>query len=450
MHFRRVLFLFLGLVVITALNAQPKDNSPITRFGIGDIHHLDFNQTGATGGLFGAWVDPYRANPVNPATLPFLSATSLELGLAAKYNTYQLSNSEQIAWSGNLDYISLAFPLKSRINQKLDPDSSPWDFGMGVHIAPYSLVGYDIQFTEIVSGIDSVRNLFLGEGSFTQAAWSTGVKYKDLSFGVQASYIFGKMDNRSQLNLLSETASYSTRNESRINGNGFALQLGGLYRIQLDPLGVDQLAARKQRILNIGFYAGTPTNLNTRSNRLVQRVNVPYSNNAAVARDTLVNENDVAGTGKLPARFGIGATLQKGDYYQVGINLDYRNWSIFSLDGKEDLNFEYRDAIRYSVGGEWTPNAQVFKDYLKTVRYRMGLYYESDPRQLNDFTSNSYGIQIGAGFPVILPRQQITFLDLGLEAGRRGALTTQQDSYIRIRLAVTLNDNSWFYKRKYN
>ncbi|MBP6185710.1 MAG: hypothetical protein KA479_12275 [Saprospiraceae bacterium] len=445
------LTLLVGIFCQITLLAQPKDNSPITRYGLGDLYRGDFNQTGATGGLFGAWVDPYRVNPVNPASMPFLQSTSLEFGFFSRYNAYRRNNSEENVWSGNLDYISLAFPLKSRINEALEPSTSPWDFAMGVQVTPFSQVGYDVEFTQYIQDIDTIENIFTGQGGLSQASWSGGAKYKNLSFGVQAGYVFGRITNNSQLDLLSQDAAYSTRNFNSFNLRGFTWLAGLMYRVPLDPEQKGVVGAERQRRwINIGAYGGSPTNYNTRTVELIERVNLAYSSGGSVARDTLVFNEDASGKGTLPGRFGAGVTLQKGDIYQVGFNAEVRAWEGFNLTNKQEIGLSFRNAYRVSVGGEWTPDAGSFKRYLRRIRYRAGMFYEQDPRVIDGKNMDGLGLQLGFGFPVILPRQQVSFLEFAVEAGRRGDLSIQQDNYIRLRLAATLNDNSWFFKRKYN
>ena len=161
---KQLALIAVGLLVPLISWAQPKDNSPITRYGIGDVYRGDFNQTGATGGLYGAWTDYYRVNPGNPACLPYLQTTSLEFGLYSRYNQYERNGSQQAVWSGNLDYLSLAFPLKSRINEILDKKETPWDYAMGFSVNPISQVGYDVELTQDIEGVDTVRSIFTGEG----------------------------------------------------------------------------------------------------------------------------------------------------------------------------------------------------------------------------------------------------------------------------------------------
>ncbi|MCF8237498.1 MAG: hypothetical protein K9I85_05040 [Saprospiraceae bacterium] len=443
-------FVILSTILPGIAFAQPKDNSPITRYGIGDVFRGDFNQTGATGGLFAAWTDPYRVNPGNPASFPYLQTTALEFGLASRYNQFESNGSHQAVWSGNLDYLSLAFPLKSRINEILDKKTSPWDYAMGVQISPLSLVGYDVEVYQDIQGIDTVRSIFLGEGGLTQAAWSGGVKYKGLSAGIQLGYVFGRIENNSQLDLIQEVAPYSTRSFSTMNLRGFKWQAGLMYKHFLDPESEEQDKARFRRSMTFGLYGGSATNFNTFSDRLIERINIPYTSSSLLARDTILLEENKKGSGQLPAKLGLGMTYSKGSRYQIGINAEFNFWNAFKLEDKTDIGLDYQNSMRLSAGGEWTPDVNSFRNYLRRVRYRAGIYYETDPRVINGQDFAAYGLQIGFGFPVLLPRQQISFLDLALEAGRRGVTEIQQDTYFRIRIAATLNDNSWFYKRKFD
>lgn len=225
-----------------------------------------------------------------------------------------------------------------------------------------------------------------------------------------------------------------------------------MYRLPLDPEGKekDAGAKRQRRWLNLGLYGGSPSGYSTRTVELIERVNILYSSGGSVARDTLVFLEDASGSGNLPGRFGVGVTLQKADEYQVGINAEVRTWEGFNLASKQEIGLTYRNAYRLSIGGEWIPESGSFKQYLRKVRYRAGLFYEQDPRVIDGKEMDGVGLQLGFGFPVILPRQQVSFVEFAVEMGRRGELSIQQDNYIRLRLAATLNDNSWFFKRKYN
>lgn len=59
------------------------------------------------------------------------------------------------------------------------------------------------------------------------------------------------------------------------------------------------------------------------------------------------------------------------------------------------------------------------------------------------------GVSIGVGLPVVM-RQDVSFVNVGFEIGRRGSTDVLQGTYGRVTLGFTMNDNTWFYKRKFN
>ena len=67
------------LLIVLAGTAQQNDNSPYSRYGIGDISDNNFNHTRQMSGLGSSYIDGYHINIVNPASYSFLNATALSL-----------------------------------------------------------------------------------------------------------------------------------------------------------------------------------------------------------------------------------------------------------------------------------------------------------------------------------------------------------------------------------
>jgi hypothetical protein len=112
---------------------------------------------------------------------------------------------------------------------------------------------------------------------------------------------------------------------------------------------------------------------------------------------------------------------------------------------------ELKDSYQISFGGELIPEYNSYNSYLKKLRYRVGAFYGTDPRS-DGFNKQltSYGITLGLGLPIILPRQQVSFLDLAFEFGQFGSDQGLQENYINMTIGFTLNDDKWFFKRKFN
>jgi hypothetical protein len=82
----------------------------------------------------------------------------------------------------------------------------------------------------------------------------------------------------------------------------------------------------------------------------------------------------------------------------------------------------------------------------KRIRYRAGFYHRTDPR-LEDL--KQYALTLGFGLPVILPRQQTSFVNLAFEFGKFDTANAIKENFVKMSLGFTLNDSSWFFKRKF-
>ena len=122
-------------------------------------------------------------------------------------------------------------------------------------------------------------------------------------------------------------------------------------------------------------------------------------------------------------------------------------WSKYENEAKpENLS----DTWRFAVGGEFIPDAASYNSYARRMRYRAGFFYGTDARSdsFNKQLTN-YGVTLGLGFPIILPRQQKSFVNLALEIGQFGTENSLRETYGKLTLGFTLNDDSWFFKRKF-
>lgn len=86
---------------------------------------------------------------------------------------------------------------------------------------------------------------------------------------------------------------------------------------------------------------------------------------------------------------------------------------------------------------------------MKRVRYRAGAYYRQDPREINGKNLDDIGVTLGFGFPLILPRQQTSFVNAAFEIGKIGTDSPIEETYYKLTVGFTLNDNTWFYKRRF-
>lgn len=432
----------VGVLFAQSENIRPNGNSPYSRFGLGDPVNQFFAAQGGMAGLTAAFNDPYHLNVQNPASLAYLQATAFEVGVFGKYANLQDGDTNSDIWSGNLNYMALGFPLINPISSVLDKRDSPWNFGMNIALRPFTSVAYDIR-AQVDNGenLGMTTNTFKGEGGTYQLTLGNGIKYNNLSFGVNIGYLFGKISRDRNVAFDSLELAYTTDFLDEFSVRGFTWNVGVQYEIELNE---DRESTEARRRLILGAYGNSATNFTTEVSRLYQR-DIFYAQT-----DTLVYDIGEKGSGRLPAQWSVGVTYEQLNKFKIGAEYSLAQWSQYENDAQPDNLVSLVDANRFAVGLEYIPEFNSYDSYFKKVRYRTGFQYATDPRQINSDQLQTYSVSIGLGFPIIRPRQQVSFINLSVEAGEFGMSDAVMEQFVRATVGFTLNDNSWFFKRKFN
>lgn len=435
--FSAILLLGLG----TAAVAQPQDNSPYSRLGLGDLVNQQFAANLGFGGLTAAYADPFHTNIVNPASLASLRTTAFEVGLYAKYASLSGGDEAANIWSGNLNYLSLAFPIRNQINQVLDRKKAALQWGMAFSLVPFTNVGYDIETSETDEELGQTINSFQGTGGTYKLVWGNGVSFKGFSFGINTGYLFGKITNDRRVAFADIGVSYENQFSDEISVSGWTWNAGLQYKYEFTKdLKEDEEPTKS---LTLGVYGNSLNGFTTNTSRFYVADNPFYP---SIYTDTLVNESEIIDEGTLPAQFAVGVMYEDFEKFRLGAEYVLTQWSKYENPTKPE---ELADAYRLSAGAEFIPNANSYNSYAQRIRYRAGLFFETDPRSFNSSLTN-YGVTLGVGLPVIMTRGRTSFVNLALEAGQFGSAESLKETYFRLTLGFTLNDNSWFFKRKFN
>ena len=436
-------FLLFGISLAAQSSAiRPKINSPYSRFGLGNLVDQHFSMGGGMGGLGQALVDPYHFNHVNPASLGFLVNTVFEVGTNVQWNELQEGSRTENYWSGNLNQMGLAMPLKNSINRTLNKDESPWAYGMAFSLMPYSEVGYYMETTDVNPVVGDVNNILKGNGGTYKFRWGNAARYKSLALGVNMAYHFGKLTYNRRLVLQDLTARYDAELQDEISINGFSWELGGQYALlfkkKTDGGGKE---ANGKRLI-IGVTYNNSYDINTNSSLFYFRDNTAY-----IDQDTVSFQKDIIGEGVMPSTFGAGLSYETANKLKIGVEYTATRWSDYRNTAKQE---NLTDASRMAFGLEYIPDYQSYNNYLKRIRYRLGGFYRTDPRTVDGDALQHYGMTLGFGLPVVLPRQQLSFINFAVEAGQFGLADQLRENYVKIQVGFTLNDNTWFFKRKFN
>lgn len=423
-------------------NISPKINSPLSRFGLGDFVPQYFAGTAAMGGLGAAIQDPYEINLINPASLASLKATAFAGGLYAKNSSYTTGSGEDAAWSGNLQYLALAFPLRNPINRALDRQSDAWDAGMTVALVPLTQVGYNISLVDTESpGIEVSTNTLKGSGGTSKFHWGTGFRYRQLSVGADVGFLFGNLINSRLVDFDSLQGSLNTEFQDELSVRGTTWNFGLQYAVDFKETNREGERVPSGKKLVFGATLGNEAALNLEGTQFTRRFL------STVVSDTIFFSEDVAESGVLPSSYSVGVHFQDLNRMSLGIEYGATAWSAYNNPLKDE---QLEDSYYLAVGGEYIPNNNSYNNYWERVRYRLGFRVGTDPRTLDGQQVDGYSVTFGFGLPVILPRQQVSFVNTAFEFGRAGVDGILEENFVRLTFGFTLNDNSWFFKRKFN
>ena len=282
------------------VNDQPRENAPLTRFGLGNLAPRYLINTAGMGGLTAAYRDVFTYNPANPASLPSLRATAYELGLYAKSNSITDGTNQSNGWTGNINHLAVAFPTYSVLNELLDRKPRTIRWAMGFSLTPYNTVGYNANSVSKAVNTDSVTitNFYVGSGGSYKMMWGNGVSYNNFSAGINLGYIFGKMSYFRQTAFSSNLIlPYANNFEDNYNLSGFIWNLGVQYAIDLDPKTKNNEKGGNKKLL-IGLYGNPATSFSTTSSQFYRR----YSGlNVSLPTDSISKKSDIAGVGQLPS-----------------------------------------------------------------------------------------------------------------------------------------------------
>ncbi len=431
--------------VYSSDNNTPKFNSPYSRIGLGDIADQNFAISAAMGGLGASFNSRYATNLVNPASIGFIDRTVFDVSGFFKYGQLDTGDKKINTFAGNFQYLSLGFPMKNEVNIELDNRPPLLYWRMNLALVPYTNVGYNVQINSATE-TDSLLTNFTGKGGTYKLIWTNAVRHKDFSFGINAGYMFGNLINEREVFFDGDDNVYYNDLLDEISLSGLVWSFGAQYKHQFKKLNDKKEMVNSGRSITAGIYLNSQSEVNTSTSQLYRRRSSTF--NPPQGIDTLRNVVDLKGKAVLPGGFGIGFMYENENKFRIGIDYSASQWSNYENDGKsEDL----LNSWRVAAGGEWTPDVSSYNKYMQRVRYRLGAFYDKDPRA-DEFGEqlSVFGITIGTGMPIILPRGQTAFFNLGLELGKFGTSNSLNESYMKLNLGFTLNDNLWFYKRKFN
>ena len=415
------LYLTLAIIILSPLLilAQSSTSSPYSRYGIGDINDKGFGQNKALGGIALGLRSSEHINLTNPASYTSFDSLSFifDVGVKGKQTTFKSDKIEHTVNNINLSYIAMGFPV------------TKW-WAASIAMVPLSNVGYEINDNENVADIGNVTRKYTGNGGINQALIGSSFKlHKSLSFGVNASYLFGSLNHTKKLSL-EDVNAYSINSTSKTTINDFYFNLGLQYTNTF----------KTKYKYTVGLIFDNQSNLKSRNSLLTIK-----SKGSTAYNDTLENYVKQKGDIVLPYNIGFGITLINDKKLLVGADFYTQNWSNAKFFGTNDslANSNY-----VGFGLEYTPERFHVTKYWKRVSYRIGGHYSDTYLQLHNNQLKDYGFSLGLGLPL---RKTKTAINISVEVGQRGTTNNNliKENYAIVSLNLSLHD-LWFNKKKFD
>ncbi len=441
------------LIVFPGSFLLAQENSPYSRYGIGDLYPSQTIAARGLAGLTAAYSDGRTLNSDNPASYSdiktYINGGMFTFDVGVSIDARTLHNNNPVLKYNSVNfipsYILVGFPLNKH------------HLGMVAGLKPVSRINYSIE--SFGRGPDSMHTIYNGTGGLNQAFVGIGKRWGGFSLGVNGGYLFGRKEISTNIILINDSVGYhngsvaSTGNFSGLFGN-----VGVQVNLKLSEKKDSLTKVTSDYRLVIGAAGTLKQNINVSSDVL----NETYYYNTdggTLPYDTVKFQRNPTDKAVLPAMFNVGFMITKNQYPTGFSTLSENKWGIGAELSAGNWGTDYRynnqkDQVvnnwLFRVGGNITPNVYSNGFFAHTI-YRLGFYTGKDYIDADGNGLKTTAVTFGAGLRVRTQRysNQSTIINTALEVGKRGTnVNNVTENFFKISMGLSLSD-LWFQKRKY-
>lgn len=429
MIMNRVIIVFS--LLLATLNAISQASSPYNRYGLGTLNNQATSSNRNMGGVSAAYSNMFGINSQNPASHAELFLTTFEIGLDGEHVNIQNKDSSYKAGTSSLSHISLGFPCKI----------GKW--GAALTFKPYSNVDYSFNRKVSDTSIGNYNEFYTGNGKLYNFSIGNGVRFGNLSVGVNIGFVFGKIDYSRNIIFTEDIRSLNTRFQNSNSIRGVTYNLGALYKIKLYPKAKDK---KSKYLLTLGAYGSSATKPIVKATKHWERFDI--TNSGVVSVDTISSYVKERGFTTIPANFAVGLSIQNGERWLFSTDVKYTFWKAYQ---STIANYTLNNSLRVSAGFEYSPDKDANRKFYKYLSYRFGGYGGTSELVVKGVQLSEAGVTVGLGIPVRSKGVQYSMANIGFEYGTRGTLASNlyRESYYRFSLGIIFNDR-WFIKRRFD
>lgn len=446
--------IFCVLLTASFFPSFSQDNSPYTRYGLGDIVPSTNINLRGMGGISAAYNDYLSINFNNPASYGSfqaykeLNSNKLRLGRAILDLGLNFENRTLIEPGDVPRKFTTSNALFSHLQVGV-PLRANWGLSFGLR--PMTRISYKMyQGGRVIDAVtgeprDSTLTLSEGDGGAYLASVGTGFRIGDFSFGVNGGYLFGKSDYSNRRVIINDTMETNSGNfQSKTSYGNLYFNAGMQYRVRLDST----------TFLTLGLFGNIRQKINATQD-VIRETYFFDPNTGNIPIDSVFEKNEIKGKIVYPASLTGGFTIQrvptlKKAGWLFGVDYHQAKWDDYRFFDKVD---SVKNRWELRVGAELRPSIDAYrKSYFGRVSYRAGFFFGPDYVNVGKKLP-VMGASFGLGLPLNTENRinpnQVTLINLAFEYIKRGNNDNLlKENMFRLSVGFSLSD-FWFVKRKY-
>ncbi len=446
----------ITFIFLVSIKASSQDNSPYSRYGLGDVVPSTNINSRGMGGIAAGHTDFLTINFNNPASYGSFQTVKEALAKKMLYGRAILDvgvniENRSLREPNSIEKFSASNALFSHVQVGV-PLSPGWGLSFGLR--PMTRISYKVNKRELLvdpnSGlpIDSALTLNEGDGGSYLASVGLGHKIKlaanqSLSLGINGGYFFGKQDYSTRRTIFNDSLAYNSANFQTTTSYGNLYFNGGLqYQAKL----------KNDIFLTIGVHGNWKQDLSASRDKITETYFYDESS-GNIRLDSVLDQKNIKGKITYPGNYTAGFVIeqyvtQKQAGWLIGIDYVQSKWDDYRFYGQVDP--AVRDKWELRAGAQLKPIPK--NNYFSNVAYRAGFFLGPEYIHI-DKKLQVFGATFGLGLPILnYNRQspgQATLINLAFEFIKRGNNNNiLKENMFRLSAGFSLSD-FWFAKKKY-
>lgn len=416
---KKTILYIVFLLFSISVSGQNNLGTPYSIFGIGLVPE-NYGPYAAMGGVSAAMRDNNNINFLNPASYTAMDSNRFyfQFGVTGAYVDISTNKEHSSYQIGQNAALNMGFRLFKNVYTT---------FGLKER----SDIGYDMVYVnDIIGGSNnSYYNQHIqGQGGLNDAYIGLAYQFKNLSIGVNTSYVFGKIEKQQTLAAMIAN-SYYIKSSSKVSVSDVIFDIGLQYQMKLS----------QSSKLTLGTTFNLGSGLNAKRTFTAYKINT-----GSGASESLDDEELRKGNLSYPFKINSGFNYDYKDKWNLAGDYTFQKFSAYKEFGEDQ---KFHDYHKGALGVSLLP-ARFGRYWWQRNKYMIGTYFNRSHIELNNMSVNTYGFTLGAQLPFYIRNGELTLgiaADLGIRGTKQNGLI--QEKYAKLRINIGFKEG-WFMKRK--